>query len=109
MTEFVNWEDVKAELRAASPLSDEEYEAVEAQARERHQAYLRGYQLAEMRKTALLTQKEVARRLGVTQARVSKIESGEISGIDTVRAYVAAVGGQVDVTATLGDRTWKVA
>lgn len=41
--------------------------------------------------------------------RVSKIEHGEVSGIDVVRSYVAALGGTVDVVATLGDRTWRVA
>jgi hypothetical protein len=43
------------------------------------------------------------------QARISKIEHGEVSGIDIVRAYVAALGGTVDLVATVGDRTWKVA
>lgn len=43
------------------------------------------------------------------EARVSKIEHGEISGIDIVRAYVAALGGTLDVVATPGDRSWKVA
>ncbi|MBB6567329.1 hypothetical protein HPO96_07365 [Kribbella sandramycini] len=38
-----------------------------------------------------------------------KIESGEVSGIDVIRAYVAALGGTVELVATLGDRTWKVA
>jgi hypothetical protein len=33
----------------------------------------------------------------VSQARISKIEHGEISGIDVVRAYAAALGGSVDV------------
>jgi hypothetical protein len=45
----------------------------------------------------------------VSQARVSKIEHGEISGIDVVRAYVAALGGTIDVVARIGDRSWKVA
>lgn len=49
------------------------------------------------------------RRPGVSQARVSKIEHGEISGIDVVRGYVAALGGTLDVVATLGDRAWNVA
>jgi hypothetical protein len=35
----------------------------------------------------------------VSQARISKIEHGEISGIDVVRAYVAALGGSIDVGA----------
>lgn len=109
MTEYLDWEDVKAEMRAASPLGDAEYAAAKAAAKERHEAYLRGYQLAEMRKTARLTQKEVARKLGVSQGRISQIESGEISGIDTIRDYIAALGGQSELIGRLGGRTWKVA
>ena len=52
---------------------------------------------------------ELADALGVSQARISEIEHGEISGIDVVRAYVAALGGSIDVVARLGDRSWKVA
>ena len=70
---------------------------------------MRGHQLAEMRTTAGMTQAELANALGVSQARISKIEHGEISGIDVVRTYVAALGGTLDVVATLGDRSWKVA
>ena len=55
-----------------------------------------------------MTQAELADALGVSQARISKIEHGEISGIDVVRAYVAALGGSIDVVARLGDRSWKV-
>jgi transcriptional regulator with XRE-family HTH domain len=62
-----------------------------------------------MRAAAGLTQAELADVLGVSQARVSKIEHGEISGIDVARSYVAALGGSVDVVARLGDRSWKVA
>lgn len=32
-----------------------------------------------------------------------------MSGIDVVRAYMTALGGTVELIATLGDRTWKVA
>jgi DNA-binding XRE family transcriptional regulator len=66
-------------------------------------------QLAEMRKAAVLTQAELVNALGVSQARISKIEHGDISGIDIIRAYVSALGGTVDVVATVGERSWKVA
>jgi DNA-binding XRE family transcriptional regulator len=108
-TEYVNWSDVKDKARALDPRSDAERTAGEATARERREAYVRGHQLAEMRKTAGITQAELAEALGVSQARISKIEHGEVSGIDIVRTYVAALGGTVDLVATLGDRTWKVA
>lgn len=109
MAEYVNWRDVKARARELDPRSEVEREESKKAARVRHEAYLRGHQLAEMRRTAQLTQSEVAVRMGISQSRVSQIEAGEISGIDIVRAYVTAVGGHVDVTATLGDRSWKVA
>jgi len=109
MSGYTRWSDVKAEGRAADPRNPEEQAAGKAAARERREAYVRGHQLAEMRSEAGLTQAELADALGVTQARVSKIEHGEISGIDVVRAYVAALGGSVDVVARLGDRSWKVA
>jgi len=80
-----------------------------AAAGERREAYVRGHQLAEMRSAAGVMQAELAGARGVSQARVSKIEHGEISGIDVVRAYVAALGGTVDVVARLGVRSWKVA
>lgn len=108
MSEFAKWEDVKARRRATDRRSQAERDAAKEAARERLDAHVRGHQLAEMRKAALLTQQEVADILGVTQARVSKIEAGEVSGIDTIRDYVAAVGGRIEVTATLGSRSWKV-
>ena len=48
--------------------------------------------LARLRRTSRLTQEEIARRLGVTQAAVSKIESGrdETLTLATIRAYAEA-------------------
>jgi DNA-binding XRE family transcriptional regulator len=106
---YAKWSDVKAKGRAADPRTSEEQAAGKAAARERREAYVRGHQLAEMRTTAGMTQAELADALGVSQARISKIEHGEISGIDVVRTYVAALGGSIDVVARLGDRSWKVA
>jgi DNA-binding XRE family transcriptional regulator len=106
---YAIWSDVKARGRAADPRTGDEQAAGKTAARERREAYVRGHQLAEMRNAAGLTQAELADALGVSQARVSKIEHGEISGIDVVRAYVAALGGTIDVVARIGDRSWKVA
>jgi len=71
-------------------------------------AFIRGLKLAEIRRAAGVRQVELAQALGVSQARISKIEHGEIAGIDIVVAYVAALGGTVDITVTIDDRTWKV-
>lgn len=107
--EFSSWNDVRAKAAASAPRPAAEREVGQAGAAVRQEAYVRGHQLAQMRKAAGLTQAQLAEALGVTQARISKIEHGEISGIDVVRAYVAALGGTVDIVATLGDRSWKIA
>ena len=109
MNDYAKWEEVKARSRAVDPRSDAERAAGKQVARERLEAYVRGHQLAEMRKAAGVTQSGLAELLNVSQSRISKIENGEISGIEVIRAYVAALGGTVDLVATLGDRTWKVA
>ncbi len=61
------------------------------------------------RKSAGLTQAQVAETMGVSQARVSQIEHRKITEMDAVRAYVQTLGGTVDVIAHVGDWTIKVA
>jgi DNA-binding XRE family transcriptional regulator len=108
-TEYISWDEVKGKARGVDARSDGEREAGQALAVEHREAYIRGHQLAEMRKASGLTQADVGKALGVSQARISKIEHGDISGIDIIRAYVSALGGTLEFVATLGDRTWKVA
>lgn len=106
---YVKWSETKAKARKLDPRTDAERAVGKAAARERREAYVRGHQLAEMRQAAGLSQAELADILGVSQARVSKIEHGQVSGIDIVRTYINALGGSIDLVARLGDRTWKVA
>jgi DNA-binding XRE family transcriptional regulator len=44
----------------------------------------RGWRLAEMRKRRGMTQEQVAARMGVSVARVSQIESGDVSTQDVL-------------------------
>ena len=52
----------------------------------------RGWRLAEMRKRRGMTQEQVAVRMGVSVARVSQIESGDVSTQDALSWFVAALG-----------------
>ena len=64
-----------------------------------------------MREQAGLSQRAVADRMGVSQARVSKIERGELdkTEVATIRSYVAAIGGEVEIVAKFGPERIVVA
>jgi transcriptional regulator with XRE-family HTH domain len=49
--------------------------------------------LAALRQAAELTQVELARRMGVTQAAVSRMEQPDDLLLSTLNAYLEAVGG----------------
>jgi transcriptional regulator with XRE-family HTH domain len=75
--------------------------------RERLRVEQRAYLLREIREELGVTQQQLADRMALTQPTVSALESGELerSGIATLRAYIEALGGTIEVTAKFGDRT----
>jgi predicted XRE-type DNA-binding protein len=78
---------------------------------DRIRAESRAFQLAELRREQDLTQQDVAGSMGVTGPRVSAIERGDVERVElsTLRAYVEALGGRLQVTAEFGDHTYRVA
>jgi len=69
---------------------------------------VRAHRLAEIRKRQNLTQRDVARAMGVTVGRISQIEGGEVAGIDVLDRYVTALGGLLEIVANFGDEQIKV-
>jgi transcriptional regulator with XRE-family HTH domain len=61
--------------------------------------------LAELRQACGTTQREVAESLNVSQANVSRIEHEEDLYLSTLRGYVAALGGELELRAVFPDRT----
>lgn len=57
--------------------------------------------LPELRRRAGLTQGQLAERLGVTQSWISQVENETDVRLSTVSAYVAALGGQLQLCASL--------
>src|SRR3984957_11164754 len=68
----------------------------------------RGWRLAELRKRRGMTQDQVAARMGVSVARVSQIESGDVSTQDVLNRFVAALGGALKLIADFGGGQLKV-
>ncbi|GGM02995.1 MULTISPECIES: helix-turn-helix domain-containing protein [Micromonospora] len=104
------WNDVKAEAMARHPwLVGAEAEADREKIRAENLGRIRGHELAEMRKSVGLTQAEVAVSLGVSQARISQIEHGQVDSLDTLRAYAEALGAEVSIVVSRGPITLRVA
>jgi len=59
--------------------------------------------LAALRQAAELTQVELARRLGVTQAAISRIEQPHDLLLSTLNSYLGAIGGRASVIVTFAD------
>ena len=111
MTELTRWPD------ASYP--DTSYLDRTAEAARRQDAFdiavgamldrTRGWGLGEMRRRRGMTQRQVAGRMGVTVARVSQIERGDVSTQEVLNRYVIALGGTVKIIADFGDELLKVA
>lgn len=65
------------------------------------------HRLADVRKKQAVRQVDLAERMHVSQARVSKIERGDFTHTElvTLTAYVEALGGTLRVVANFGTET----
>ena len=59
--------------------------------------------LAELRNALALTQSTLAETLGVGQAEISKIENRADLFVSTLRKYVSAMGGDLEIRAVFPD------
>jgi DNA-binding XRE family transcriptional regulator len=67
------------------------------------QAMIDGDRLAQARRQRVGTQQQLSADVGISQARISQIESGQDLYLSTLRAYVEALGGQLEITAVFPD------
>lgn len=97
-----SWEDLKQEL-----FTQPERDEIDVGA-QRLIAEARAFRVSEVRRRQHTTQVEVAKAMGVTQARVSRIEKGQLSRgeVDTLAAYVQALGGKLKIVADFGDESY---
>jgi DNA-binding XRE family transcriptional regulator len=95
-----NWKEVRAE-RINTPEAEARVAALKEEAR----AEQRAFRLAEVRQQQGLTQVQLAETLHISQAAVSSIERGELSRseLSTIRKYVEALGGRIEIIASFGD------
>jgi len=93
-----NWREIRAEAIAQGRLDPARADAAR---KEMHDA-VQAQRLADIRKAhGHARQADVAALMGVSQARVSKLESGDLSHteVGTLQSYVAALGGNLRIVA----------
>ena len=104
MTLARNWRDIRADAVAQGRLDPERAETAR---RNMHRA-VRAHRLTEIRKAhGHPRQADLAALMGVSQAWVSKLESGDLS--DTLRSYVAALGGTLRIIAEFDEGNVELA
>jgi DNA-binding XRE family transcriptional regulator len=85
-------------LRDAMP------ETSRKRAQEKAHKMLHDIRLAELREAANLTQTEIAERMGISQAAVSRIEKGGRNlYLSTLARFVASTGGELVLSAHYPD------
>jgi predicted XRE-type DNA-binding protein len=77
-----SWKDVKADKERSDRATGRDVVAVRIEAHMRTQAYVLGFRLAQLRQEMGLSQTEIAGRMGVSQPRVSQLESGDIGQME---------------------------
>jgi len=98
----------KARDIAVEKLGEERVREIERQARaELAKEHLEA-NLRAVREMAGKTQVEVAREAGISQAELSRNESAGDHLVSTLRRYVEALGGELEILARFGDKTVKL-
>lgn len=81
------------------------------EAHQHTQAIIDAHNLREARKASNMTQVELAREMGVSQNRISRMENGDIGAmsLDVIRRYIEAVDGSIALVAELPNGNVRLA
>ena len=93
-----------AEIRAQK-LSPEELRRIDQEV----EAELLEMDLRALREAVGLTQEELAKRVEVTQSQLSKLERRADHRVTTLRRYVEALGGTLEICAIVDGKRIKLA
>jgi hypothetical protein len=94
-----SWKSVRAERLGRAAI---------ARAKARARAQIEEMTLSELRRELHLTQVDAARAAEMTQSEASRLESRGDHRISTLRRYVEALGGRLEVAAVFGGRRVKL-
>lgn len=101
-TKTRNFNELRKRARQSDPRWDEKVA-------ERQRAMEDALALAELRRSRNVTQIQLAEELGISQGNVSRVESRGDVYLSTLRSYVQALGGHLEIAAVFGDERVPVA
>ncbi|HET9660910.1 MAG TPA: helix-turn-helix domain-containing protein [Thermomicrobiales bacterium] len=95
------------EMQAERPVNRERVEELKREML----AQTRGYRLREMREALGMSPDYLANKMQVSTLQIEQIENGDIEQlpISVIRAYVEAVGWELQVEIDLGDTRYRIA
>lgn len=93
------WKDIKNRF-----FTEEE----QAESQEWVRKELEQIQLRELREMAGLTQVQAAELLDASQSQLSALEKRTDHKVSTLKRYVEALGGELEITARFGDRALRL-
>ncbi|HWM93766.1 MAG TPA: helix-turn-helix transcriptional regulator [Thermoanaerobaculia bacterium] len=94
------WSDIRAQR-----FSPEELRQIDQEI----ESELLEMDLRALREAAGLTQGELAQRVEITQSQLSKMERRDDHRISTIRRYVEALGGSLEICAVINGKRIKLA
>jgi DNA-binding transcriptional regulator YiaG len=65
-------------------------------------------EMSQLREALKVTQSQLANKLKVTQTAVSRLENRPDMHLSTLRNYIQALGGEVEILAVFGKRTVRL-
>lgn len=101
-TKTRNFNELREQARRRDPGWDE-------QVAERRRAMEDALALADLRRSRHVTQVQLAEELGISQGNVSRLEGRSDVYLSTLRSYVQALGGHLEVAAVFDDERYPVA
>ncbi len=106
MAKARSWSKIRADATAAGLIDERDVDAARTQLHD----VVRAQRLADIRRGQAVTQVGLSKSMNISQARVSKIENGDLSHTElgTLESYVEALGGRLHIVADFGDSTIEV-
>jgi DNA-binding Xre family transcriptional regulator len=101
-TKTRNFNELREQARRRDPDWDE-------QVAERRRAMEDALALADLRRSRHVTQVQLAEELGISQGNVSRLEGRSDVYLSTLRSYVQALGGHLEIAAVFDDERYPVA